>query len=75
MMRRSEFVIVTVVAFLLLLGKDVVKASSSSSAFVQNVIFSNKIAIFSKSYCPYVIPLSLASSFLCSEIEVFGDFS
>ncbi|KAL3377949.1 hypothetical protein AABB24_004059 [Solanum stoloniferum] len=28
-------------------------ASSSPSAFVQNVIYSNKIAIFSKSYCPY----------------------
>lgn len=27
-------------------------ASSSPSAFVQNVIYSNKIAIFSKSYCP-----------------------
>ncbi|KAK3410392.1 glutaredoxin-C3 [Eucalyptus grandis] len=30
-------------------------ASTSSSAFVQNVIFSNKIAIFSKSYCPYCL--------------------
>ncbi|XAR57945.1 Thioredoxin-disulfide reductase [Bertholletia excelsa] len=28
-------------------------ASSSASAFVQNVIYSNKVAIFSKSYCPY----------------------
>ncbi|KAK1410450.1 hypothetical protein QVD17_36987 [Tagetes erecta] len=30
-----------------------VAASKSPSAFVQNVIYSNKIAIFSKSYCPY----------------------
>ncbi|KAK9129743.1 hypothetical protein Sjap_010230 [Stephania japonica] len=27
-------------------------ASNSASAFVQNVVYSNKIAIFSKSYCP-----------------------
>lgn len=31
-----------------------VEASKSTSAFVQNVIYSNKIAIFSKSYCPLV---------------------
>ncbi|KAF8011080.1 hypothetical protein BT93_J1636 [Corymbia citriodora subsp. variegata] len=30
-------------------------ASTSSSAFVQNAIYSNKIAIFSKSYCPYCL--------------------
>ncbi|XP_024980864.1 monothiol glutaredoxin-S6-like [Cynara cardunculus var. scolymus] len=30
-----------------------VVASKSPSAFVQTVIYSNKIAIFSKSYCPY----------------------
>ncbi|KAL8193798.1 hypothetical protein R6Q57_026490 [Mikania cordata] len=30
-----------------------VAASRSPSAFVQTVIYSNKIAIFSKSYCPY----------------------
>ncbi|KAL6220629.1 hypothetical protein ACLB2K_008385 [Fragaria x ananassa] len=53
-MGRSGFVIVTVAAvLLLLLGNDVVEASKSSSAFVQNFIYSNKIAIFSKSYCPY----------------------
>ncbi|KAK9265949.1 hypothetical protein L1049_024289 [Liquidambar formosana] len=28
-------------------------ASNSASAFVHNVIYSNRIAIFSKSYCPY----------------------
>ncbi|CAN8264044.1 unnamed protein product [Cochlearia groenlandica] len=30
-----------------------VGASKSVSAFVQNTILSNKIVIFSKSYCPY----------------------
>ncbi|KAI6671450.1 hypothetical protein NL676_006335 [Syzygium grande] len=40
------------VAVLLSLGAA---ASTSSSAFVQNVIYSNKIAIFSKSYCPYCL--------------------
>ncbi|GLT44619.1 hypothetical protein SLA2020_185050 [Shorea laevis] len=29
------------------------KAVNSASAFVQNAIFSNRIVIFSKSYCPY----------------------
>uniref|UniRef100_A0A803PDX1 Uncharacterized protein n=2 Tax=Cannabis sativa TaxID=3483 RepID=A0A803PDX1_CANSA len=29
------------------------EASNSASAFVQNIIYSNKIAMFSKSYCPY----------------------
>lgn len=69
-MGGSEFVIVTVAAVLLLLGNDVVEASSSPSAFVQNVIYSNKIAIFSKSYCPYVL-VALASSILGSEFDVF----
>ncbi|KAL2348561.1 hypothetical protein Fmac_002561 [Flemingia macrophylla] len=32
-----------------------VEASNSVSAFVQNVIFSNRIAFFSKSYCPYCL--------------------
>ncbi|KAH7519965.1 hypothetical protein FEM48_Zijuj08G0093400 [Ziziphus jujuba var. spinosa] len=40
---------------LLLLGTAPIgaKASTSASAFVHNAIYSNKIAIFSKSYCPY----------------------
>ncbi|KAB5547572.1 GLUTAREDOXIN-C3 [Salix viminalis] len=33
----------------------VTEASNSASAFVQNVIYSNKIVIFSKSYCPYCL--------------------
>uniref|UniRef100_A0A1D1ZB56 Monothiol glutaredoxin-S6 n=1 Tax=Anthurium amnicola TaxID=1678845 RepID=A0A1D1ZB56_9ARAE len=28
-------------------------ALNSAAAFVQNAVYSNKIAIFSKSYCPY----------------------
>ncbi|KAJ0464111.1 hypothetical protein HanHA300_Chr14g0523341 [Helianthus annuus] len=32
-----------------------VAASKSPSAFVETVIYSNKIAIFSKSYCPLVL--------------------
>ncbi|KAJ4963586.1 hypothetical protein NE237_023525 [Protea cynaroides] len=32
---------------------DSVVAFNSASAFVQNVIYSNRIAVFSKSYCPY----------------------
>ncbi|XP_073293462.1 glutaredoxin-C3-like isoform X1 [Primulina huaijiensis] len=51
--RRS--VLITAVACLMLLEKSIPQAlaSNSASAFVQNVIYSNKIAIFSKSYCPY----------------------
>lgn len=32
--------------------------SADSLAFIKKTISSNKIAIFSKSYCPYVVPLS-----------------
>ncbi|VFR02472.1 unnamed protein product [Cuscuta campestris] len=38
---------------LLVIGPWKAIAPSSPSAFVQNVIYSNRIAIFSKSYCPY----------------------
>ncbi|PON99530.1 Glutaredoxin [Trema orientale] len=31
------------------------EASNSASALVQNVIYSNKVVIFSKSYCPYCL--------------------
>ncbi|KAM1529184.1 hypothetical protein ACFX1Z_018421 [Malus domestica] len=62
-MRRAELlggaVIAAVAATLLLFGNGVVveasASSSSSAAFVQNAIYSNKIAIFSKSYCPYCL--------------------
>ncbi|KAK9948511.1 hypothetical protein M0R45_004083 [Rubus argutus] len=72
MMRASEFVIVTAVAFLLLWETTASKLRVHLRAFVQNVIYSNKIAIFSKSYClrakrifselheqPYVVELDL----------------
>ncbi|KAB1204494.1 Monothiol glutaredoxin-S6 [Morella rubra] len=48
------FAVVSVVLFLGHAPKEA-NASSSTSAFVQNVIYSNKIAIFSKSYCPYCL--------------------
>ncbi|KAK6125704.1 hypothetical protein DH2020_040554 [Rehmannia glutinosa] len=47
-------VLIAAVACMLLLGNAPEKAlaSNSPSAFVENAIYSNKIAIFSKSYCP-----------------------
>ncbi|KAL9241668.1 hypothetical protein vseg_015751 [Gypsophila vaccaria] len=33
--------------------KNAVMAEKSASAFVSNVIYSNRIAVFSKSYCAY----------------------
>ncbi|CAK9157075.1 unnamed protein product [Ilex paraguariensis] len=46
---------VLLVVVMLLMGTAPTKAlaSNSASGYVQNVIYSNKIAIFSKSYCPY----------------------
>ncbi|XP_027361128.1 glutaredoxin-C3 [Abrus precatorius] len=62
MMMRSRWsivVTVTLVVLLFLSGKGngplSVEASNSVSAFVQNVIYSNRIAVFSKSYCPYCL--------------------
>lgn len=58
MMSKTGFqrrpVLIAAVACMLLLGNAPEKAlaSNSPSAFVENVIYSNKIAIFSKSYCP-----------------------
>ncbi|XVF59721.1 hypothetical protein PTKIN_Ptkin07bG0298500 [Pterospermum kingtungense] len=56
-MRRSRFILTVLgaVAVLLLVGNALrlAKANNSASGFVQNAIFSNKIVIFSKSYCPY----------------------
>nr|XP_027075525.1 glutaredoxin-C3 [Coffea arabica] len=40
-------------------------AANSPSAFVQNAIYSNKIIIFSKSYCPY----SLRAKHIFSELH------
>lgn len=55
---QSRFLVEAVgVLFLLLLGNapTATEADHSVSAFVQNSIFSNKIVIFSKSYCPYCL--------------------
>ncbi|KAF0935903.1 hypothetical protein E2562_036655 [Oryza meyeriana var. granulata] len=42
------------VAFLLVLAvADRAAGTRSPSAFVQNAIYSNRITIFSKTYCPY----------------------
>ncbi|KAJ7953060.1 Glutaredoxin family protein [Quillaja saponaria] len=58
-MQRLEASLVTVAVVLVFLllgeGSKEVEASNSASAFVQNAIYSNKIAIFSKSYCPYCL--------------------
>ncbi|KAL0349566.1 UNVERIFIED_CONTAM: Glutaredoxin-C3 [Sesamum radiatum] len=60
-------VLIAAVACMLLLGNAPQRAlaSNSPSAFVENVIYSNKIAIFSKSYCPY----SLHAKRIFSELE------
>ncbi|XP_021273911.1 glutaredoxin-C3 [Herrania umbratica] len=56
-MSRSRFILTIfgTVVVLLVAGNALrlAKANNSASAFVQNTIFSNKIVIFSKSYCPY----------------------
>ncbi|OMO56996.1 Glutaredoxin [Corchorus capsularis] len=56
-MKRSGFIVTILgaVVVLLMVGNALrlAKANNSASAFVQNTIFSNKIVIFSKSYCPY----------------------
>nr|TKW40614.1 hypothetical protein SEVIR_1G257400v2 [Setaria viridis] len=39
--------------FLLLAAAEFAAATRSPSAFVQNAIYSNRITIFSKTYCPY----------------------
>ncbi|XP_042019309.1 glutaredoxin-C3-like [Salvia splendens] len=63
--RRSA--LIAAVACILVIGNAPHKtlASNSPSAFVENVIYSNKIAIFSKSYCPY----SLRAKHVFSELE------
>lgn len=58
-MRCFCVVLLVALAALVLLGDSPkrAQASNSASAFVQNTIYSNKIALFSKSYCPYVTTL------------------
>ncbi|XP_076909185.1 monothiol glutaredoxin-S6-like [Bidens hawaiensis] len=50
---RRRLVISAVGIMLLMIAPMKVVASKSPSAFVQTVIYSNKIVIFSKSYCPF----------------------
>ncbi|GMN29250.1 hypothetical protein TIFTF001_002355 [Ficus carica] len=60
-MRRLQVVLVVLLVLgltaSLLFGRrpKVANTSGSASAFIQNVIDSNKIAFFSKSYCPYCL--------------------
>ncbi|XP_042501955.1 glutaredoxin-C3-like isoform X1 [Macadamia integrifolia] len=44
---------------------DSAVAFNSASAFVQNIVYSNRIAVFSKSYCPY----SLRAKRIFSELN------
>ncbi|KAL7144164.1 hypothetical protein ABFS83_08G240500 [Erythranthe nasuta] len=64
---RRPALMAAVAACILLLGNAPQKtlASNSPSAFVENIVYSNKIAIFSKSYCPY----SLRAKRIFSELE------
>ncbi|GAB4848507.1 Monothiol glutaredoxin-S6 [Ancistrocladus abbreviatus] len=51
---KLSMVVVIVLGIIVLSdGPQQTMASSSASAFVHNVIYSNRIAVFSKSYCPY----------------------
>ncbi|KAL5208782.1 hypothetical protein ABZP36_033217 [Zizania latifolia] len=53
-MAPARAVVSVVVLLLLLLAvADLAAATRSPSAFVQNAIYSNRITIFSKTYCPY----------------------
>ncbi|KHN41939.1 Glutaredoxin-C3 [Glycine soja] len=54
-LRWSLVVTVTFAVLLFWIGSLQVQASNSVSAFVQNAIYSNRIAVFSKSYCPYCL--------------------
>uniref|UniRef100_A0A0A0KKK8 Uncharacterized protein n=2 Tax=Cucumis sativus TaxID=3659 RepID=A0A0A0KKK8_CUCSA len=61
MMRGFHFQLTLVLAVITLAAlypRDALtgaEAATSTSAFVQNVIYSNRIAMFSKSYCPYCL--------------------
>ncbi|KAL0543390.1 hypothetical protein IC582_018486 [Cucumis melo] len=60
-MRGFHFQLTLVVAVITLAalyprdGLPGAEAATSTSAFVHNVIYSNRIAMFSKSYCPYCL--------------------
>ncbi|CAA0834025.1 Glutaredoxin-C3 [Striga hermonthica] len=63
--RRPFLIAAVACAFLLGNAPEKALAANSPSAFVESVIYSNKIAIFSKSYCPY----SLRAKRIFSELE------
>ncbi|CAL9068087.1 unnamed protein product [Musa banksii] len=65
--RRLGITGLVVAVGLLLLGSatEADRGSNSAAAFVQNVVYSNRIAIFSKSYCPY----SLRAKRVFSELQ------
>ncbi|XP_031388643.1 glutaredoxin-C3 isoform X1 [Punica granatum] len=69
---RSHLLLPALMAVLLSsgIGPDHARASNSAPAFVQNVIYSNKIAIFSKSYCPYCMRAKLIFSELREQPHV-----
>lgn len=52
---RLKNMMAVVMVAMVLMGDGLkgAEASNSASAFVNNVIYSNRIAVFSKSYCPY----------------------
>ncbi|PIA57085.1 hypothetical protein AQUCO_00600070v1 [Aquilegia coerulea] len=45
-------IVMLMLTLLMELPKETIEMNSAS-AYVQNIVYSNKIAIFSKSYCPY----------------------
>ncbi|PIA36986.1 hypothetical protein AQUCO_03100021v1 [Aquilegia coerulea] len=49
----SPLVVSMLAVFLVTSSYSTVRASSAESAFVKKTVSSNKIVIFSKSYCPY----------------------
>ncbi|KAI3704529.1 hypothetical protein L1987_74752 [Smallanthus sonchifolius] len=51
--RKFGVLVLRISLLLLILAPEKVVASKSPSAFVQTAIYSNKIVIFSKSYCPH----------------------
>lgn len=50
---RGIMGVIMILMMLMSVGFNGAMASKSASAFVNNVIYSNRIAVFSKSYCPY----------------------
>lgn len=49
---RGIMGVIMILMMLMSIGFNGAMASKSASAFVNNVIYSNRIAVFSKSYCP-----------------------